>query len=244
MDDDRDISINTQRSYVTQKLEINTLCNMFIGKWGKIIIIFIMAVYMYGAMMIKCVSASESLGQALSFLFWHDRYAWGDKMGFDPYYLCIIIFAATVSIFSVGNIENSKWLQIIVAFLRLFTWFLMVLGSIIAIYLIDAPVCNIGNTDSVKGWDFSQMDYIFGNTIFINMFHHSIPGIFYPMRPQKRLRNTGLICFLIGTSMLLLEGILSEAAFGCRTKDDNDYLDCRIQVLICIYIYIYTYIYI
>lgn len=45
----------------------------------------------------------------------------------------------------------------------------------------------------------------FGNTVFIFIYHHSVPGIIYPVRPQSGVRKMFLIANIVGMLMLFAE---------------------------------------
>lgn len=53
----------------------------------------------------------------------------------NVYYLCIMLFGILSIGFSFGDIENSKWLQIISSILRIFVLICMYIGT--AYYLVD-----------------------------------------------------------------------------------------------------------
>ena len=184
-------------------------------------------------MIIKCVSAAESLNVGLSYLFWGSETEWEDQMGFDPYYLCIVMFGVLVSCFSIGNIEHSKIMQITIVFLRFFAFLLLLIGCIVSMFQNGVK----WGAPHVKAFDFTEIHFVFGNTIFINLFHHSIPGIFYPLRPQKNIRITAIWCFAIGFCLHIIEAFLALLAFGNVQNNDPTKYPARIQVL-----YIYTYL--
>ena len=101
------------------------------AKWMKVVTIIILVTYMYGAMCVKYVSGAESFVEAFSDTFMGTPTAWEEKWKgkFDPYYLGLIIFAALSLGFSFGNIENSKGVQIVTGFLRVFVIILMYIGT-------------------------------------------------------------------------------------------------------------------
>jgi hypothetical protein len=81
-----------------------------------------------------------------------------------------------------------------------------------------------------EAFDWSkQIKYlakVFGNTTFIFIYHHSISGIIYPVRPQKEVKKMFLYSNIIGTSFLVVEAILAYMAFGALDSfcvaDPND----------------------
>ena len=82
-------------------------------------------------------------------------------------------------------------------------------------------VCYL-STDGVKRhepmWDWkTQADSlatVFGNTVFVFIYHHSIPGIIYPVRPQKGVNQMFMISNIVGAILLTIEGYLAYLAFS------------------------------
>jgi len=69
-----------------------------------------MVIYMYGAICLKFVSGAESFEFGVSYTFWGNQNGFQNALGFDPYYLGILIFGFFSIYFSFGNIENAKTL--------------------------------------------------------------------------------------------------------------------------------------
>ena len=90
-----------------------------------------------------------------------------------------MVFAILCCAFSFGDIENSKYLQIFSSIMRVVVLALMYIGMFI--YLGKDGV------QTAKVWDWSEQSKslatVFGNTVFVFIYHHSIPGIMYPIRP-------------------------------------------------------------
>ena len=64
-------------------------------------------------------------------------------------------------------------------------------------------------TQKAKTFDFKEqlpsLATVFGNTVFTFIYHHSIPGIIYPVRPQSALPKMFLISNIFGAVMLFIE---------------------------------------
>lgn len=60
-----------------------------------------------------------------------------------------------------------------------------------------------------KTFDFKDhignLANVLGNTVFTFIYHHSIPGIIYPVRPQADLSRMFLIANIFGACMLFIE---------------------------------------
>ena len=89
----------------------------------------ILVVYMYGAMCLKYVAGAESLYQGVSFLIYGNQGTLEKEFG-GVYPISILIFGFLCIIFSFGDIENSKYLQIFSAYARVVVLALMYIGTI------------------------------------------------------------------------------------------------------------------
>lgn len=99
-------------------------------------IVCIMIVYMYGAICLKYVSGADSLEYGISYMFWGTQKGFQNAIGFDPYYLGLIVFGFFSCYFSFGNIENAKTLQMVTTILRFVVTGMMCIGSL---YYIGLP---------------------------------------------------------------------------------------------------------
>jgi len=165
--------------YCRQKIEIGIVADRVGNPGLKIFIIVIMSIYMYGAICLKFVSGAISFVDATSRIFWGTADGFQKALGFDPYYFGIAIFGFFSLLFSFGNIENAKTLQVVTTILRFVVTILMCCGSIYylgADGVQAAPVFDWGN--NVK-----FLAKCIGGTTFCFIYHHSISGIIYPIRP-------------------------------------------------------------
>jgi hypothetical protein len=199
----KDMDVKESRYYIREKLELGKIADTFCASWIKASIMVILVIYMYGAMCTKYASGAESFVQAVSFTLYHNPNRWTELWpSFDPYYLGIIIFATLSLMFSFGNIENSKTLQIVTGGCRFVVIVFLYSGSIF--YLakdgVDAaPVFNISE-------QITHIANVFGGTVFVFIFHHSISGIVYPIRPQTQVKPMFLYSHIIGAALLGMEG--------------------------------------
>lgn len=82
-------------------------------------------------------------------------------------------------IFSFGNIENSKGLQIVTGFLRLLVIIFLYGGTIYYLGSNGVHAAPIFDGEKIM----KNIATVFGNTVFVFIFHHSISGVVYPIRP-------------------------------------------------------------
>jgi len=82
------------------------------------------------------------------------------------------------TIFAVGNVESSKNLQLVACSGRFIVLGLMICGSIYVAIKYPNP-----NLNKIEFFNFDKIHIIFGNIVFISIFHHCISGLIYPFRP-------------------------------------------------------------
>ena len=169
----------------------------------------ILIVYMYGAMCLKYVSGAESLYQGISFLAYQNMGTLEEKYPW-VYYISILFFGFLCIIFSFGDIENSKYLQIFSAYTRIIVLFLMYIGCIIYLGEDGVQAAKVWNWDEQK----KSLATVFGNTVFVFIYHHSIPGIMYPIRPQQAVGRMFLTANIVASILLFIEGMLAYLTFS------------------------------
>jgi hypothetical protein len=96
--------------YIRQKIEIGMVAERVATPFLKKFIIVVMTIYMYGAICLKYVSGAESFDSGVAYTFWDSEDEFENWLGFDPYYIGILIFGFFSIYFSFGNIENAKTL--------------------------------------------------------------------------------------------------------------------------------------
>lgn len=160
----------------------------------------------------------------------------------DPYYFGLTLFMLFACLFSFGDIENTKIIQIVQVWLRYIISLLLVIGAIIIMSRHGI------NTGPLINWDL-QLPFIanvFGNTVFAFIFHHSTAGIVVPVRPQTGIRRMLITSHIVGATFLGILGLTAWMSFGkfnalkgddtkCPKVGDKDFPegfpDCTIKNL-------------
>lgn len=207
---DKDTEHKESQFYIREKLEIGIIAERIAAPWVRTAIICVLVVYMYGAMALKYTSGAESLYRGISFLFTDDPYYAENNFYNTAYYLSIFVFGFFSVIFSFGDIENSKVLQIITSIAR-----------VVVLVMMYAGTLYYWGTDGIMhapAWNWAEQSKslatVFGNVVFVFIYHHSIPGIIYPVRPQAGMGRMFLIANVCATILLWLEGMLAFLVFS------------------------------
>jgi len=227
---DKDTRYKTSEFYIREKLEIGVVAERIAAPWVRTAIIIVLIVYMYGAMALKYTAGAQSLYRGVSFIAVGDPYYAENNYNWS-YYVSIIIFAALSIAFSFGDIENSKYLQIFSSIARIVVLALMYAGTI---YYLGTD-----GVQSAKAWNWeaqkTELAGVFGNVVFVFIYHHSIPGIIYPVRPQSGLGTMFLTANVVAAILLFAEGMLAFLAFsGIPTacgKSEGESFPCAVSDL-------------
>jgi len=230
-----DNEIQNSQFFIKYKLELFTLCKAFDYNGNKIVTIFsmiILVLFMLGGMLVKCISSCLSLTKALSFALYGNLDIINEKWGFDVYYLSLFIFACIATGFALGNIENSKILQIFIMGIRFCILGLMILISLYTIFSYgqlnnSIQIDSNENPDFVYA-DFTKISYLIGNVLFVTMLHHSVSGLIYPLRPQIKINQNFAIGFMLQFLIAVTHTILGVMAFG-KYKNSCEKFPCKIQ---------------
>lgn len=136
----------------------------------------------YGAIAMKYASGSLSFSQGVSQTIYNDpdelKKVFEAKGIPDPYYFGMIVFGGISIVFSMGNIENTFYLQVTTTVLRFLSIFLMIGTSFVSMF-----VYGISSASSIHYFNFGYISVLFGNSVFTFLSHHSVSGIVYPVRP-------------------------------------------------------------
>lgn len=212
-----DALMRNSEFYIREKIELGILAERVARPWVKTAIIIILTIYVYGAMSLKYVTGSISLQEGLSFLITGKEGLWNENAPWT-YYIGIAIFGALSIGFSFGDIEHSKTLQSVTSIMRIVVIIMMYGGTIY--YWAD------DGTHKAQTLDWSEqiksLSTVFGNTVFIFIYHHSIPGIVYPVRPQSAVPRMFLISNIVGALFLFIEAQLAWYAFSSLPNNCED----------------------
>ena len=87
---------------------------------------------------------------------------------------------------------------------------LMCIGSL---YYIGTDGLHVAPVFNWKQ-QLPHLAQVFGNTTFVFIYHHSVSGIIYPIRPQKHINKIFMWSNIIGSIFLITEAMLAFLAFS------------------------------
>ena len=142
------------------------------------------------------------------------------------YYIIVSIFFFLTISLALNNIKNLKQFSMFIMIMRF-----VVISLIIGSCIYTMATNKITPLKDVKTFDFSNITVMIGNSLFVFMSHHSIPGMVENFRPQKNLMKLLIIGYFCSFLFLCFYGYLSILAFGRRdlTCDYEDVFPAAIQ---------------
>lgn len=151
-------------------------------------------------MALKYASGAQCLYQGISFLIWGNF----DQILTEvhgAYYIGIAVFFVLTMAFSFGDIEKTRVMQA----------FVVVFRFVVILCMFGGTIGSISKNGAIPGqvWDWKKqktaLANVFGNTVFTYLYQPAVPGIIYPVRPQRNLQHIFLISNVIATVVLFLE---------------------------------------
>ena len=212
--------------YIRQKLEFGALAADHSHKYFRYAVFAVLIIYVYGAMLLKYVAGAKSFAEGMSMTIYGNTDTLKEKLFIDPYYLGIIIFGVLSTFFSLGNIENSKGIQMVSTVLRFISIILLIGTSIFVMFKY-----GVANPAKLDFLNFDEISGLFGGTVFVFICHYSISGIVYPIRPQKKVKPMIITAFMLSSTVLLIEGFCAALAFGHHTSQDPNVFPGAIKPL-------------
>lgn len=204
--------------FIFKRVEITKMSNKVLSKPVKVFVVIIMVCYLYIGLISNGMIAGKSLFSILS-------KSMGYQLSNHCYLIIVVCFYALVVIIAMNDIKHLKKLSVIVMIIRFIIIFL-ILGS--CIYsIIQNGGASFSDIPKVK---MPQIGVMIGNSLFLFMSHHSIPGMVENFKPQKNLIKLIVIAYICSLIIMLGYGYIALFAFGHLTNCETEVFPCAIQV--------------
>jgi hypothetical protein len=202
--------------YIFRRLEISKLANKVLVKPLYYFVVVSMICYLYIGLTSNAMIAGKSVLKILNK---------SGNVSEYYYYLIVSLFFLCVILLALYNINHLRKLSMFVMLCRFLMIFLILGSCVYSIY-------NYGSAkwEEVPKFEISNITVIIGNSLFLFMSHHSMPGMVENFKPQKRLIRLVITAYLFSLIIMLSYGYVSILAFGqFKNCSVNDF-PCAIQV--------------
>ena len=174
--------------YISKRFEISKLAKTSLAKPGYFFVVITIICYLYIGVTSNGIIAGNNLKDIIGRTF-------GSTLPDNSYYIIVICFFILTIIIALNNIKH----------LKKFSMFIMIMRFVIIFLIMGCCFYSIikygaAEMKDIPKFDISNITVMIGNSLFVFMSHHSIPGMVENFTPQRRLIKlliTGYIFSLI-----------------------------------------------
>ena len=206
-----------------RRIEVNELIGMFVSQNARRVYEFLLCVYMMGSLWsyTSVFATGMAANVPIAFLNGGDTcVVSGDRATgcYGLYVFYCLVFACIVVPIATRNLTEMKYFIIALAMLRFVAITCMVITTLDMLYHFpvadSSPPASVTVPDSdtappyyahVAAFDWSGLGVIFPICIFAQIFHHSVPGIAYPLKDKAVVPKVFSSCLF--TMFVLYSGL-------------------------------------
>ena len=201
VDDDEDFVERRNSLYISQRFEISNLSNA-LPKVGYYFSVLTIICYLYIGITSNGIIAGNNLKDIIGKSFNID-------MPDYSYYIILISFFIITIIIALNNIKHLKKFSMFIIIMRFLIIFL-----IMGCCFYSMAEYGIADIKDVPKFDLSNITVMIGNSLFVFMSHHSIPGMVENFTPQKRLVKLLIIGYIFSLLFIVLYSYIGVFAFS------------------------------
>ena len=201
-EEDKDLDEKYDSFYIYRRYEISKLAKA-LPKVGYFFVVITIICYLYIGVTSNGIIAGNNLKDIIGNTF-------GIEMPDYSYQIIVICFFIITITIALNNIKH----------LKKFSMFIMVMRFVI-IFLIIGCCCYsmiglkvVADFSKLPKFDISNITVMIGNSLFVFMSHHSIPGMVENFSPQKRLIKLLIIGYFFSLLFIVLYSYVGLFAFG------------------------------
>lgn len=199
-----------------RKFDFATIGEMFAGKFGKVTVQVVMALYCIGALWsYASVFASSVASLFFSYVLGDacDAYALHPTAAcLDAYYVCMAIFSAIVISMVLLDISDQASIQKFLSVYRIAALLLMLVTMLIKIG-VDGTDALAARYTAIGAFNWSNFGKGFGPTLLALNCQYNMPDALQPLNPKSAARRVAFAALIIAGSFYLLVGLLGALAF-------------------------------
>ena len=204
--------------YIYKRFEISKLSKA-LPKPGYFFVVVTIICYLYVGVTSNGIIAGNNLKDIIGRTF--DK----DMPDYSYYLIVICFFIITITI-ALNNIKH----------LKKFSMFIMIMRFVIIFLIMGCCFYSIGKYGAAKfknipKFDISNITVMIGNSLFVFMSHHSIPGMVENFTPQKRLIKLLIVGYFFSLIFIVSYSYVGLFAFSKPelSCDKNDPFPIAIQ---------------
>ena len=190
--------------YIYKRFEISKLSKA-LPKAGYFFVVITIICYLYIGVTSNGIIAGNNLKDIIGKSF-------GVDMPDYSYYIIVLCFFIIVIIIALNNIKHLKKFSMFIMVMRFIIIFL-IMGSC----FYSMAEFGIAKFSNIPKFDISNITVMIGNSLFVFMSHHSIPGMVENFTPQKRLIKLLVVGYFFSLLFIVAYSYVGLFAFSDPT---------------------------
>ncbi|TYZ68825.1 hypothetical protein PybrP1_011949 [[Pythium] brassicae (nom. inval.)] len=199
-----------------RKFDFATIGDMFAGKFGKLVVQAVMALYCIGALWsYASVFASSVASLFFSYVLGDacDAYAPQPLAGcLDAYYVGMAVFSAIVVSMVLLDISDQAAIQKFLSVYRIVALLLMLVTMLVKI-AVDGGGALTARYTAIGAFNWSNFGKGFGPTLLALNCQYNMPDALQPLDPKSAARRVAFGALAVAGSFYLLVGLIGALAF-------------------------------
>ena len=187
--------------YIYKRFEISKLSKA-LPKAGYFFVVLTIIFYLYVGVTSNGIIAGNNLKDII-----------GKTLGIDmpdySYYIIVLCFFMITIIIALNNIKHLKKFSMFIMIMR-FVIIFLIMGSC----FYSMGKYGVSKMKDVPKFDLSNITVMIGNSLFVFMSHHSIPGMVENFTPQKRLIKLLIIGYIFSLLFIVLYSYVGLFSFS------------------------------
>ena len=198
---EEDIIERSNTLYIYKRFEISKLSES-LPKLGYYFVVLTIIFYLYVGVTSNGIIAGNNLKDIIGKTI-------GIEMPGYSYYIIVVCFFIITIIIALNNIKHLKKFSMFIMIMR-FVIIFLILGSC----FYSMGKYGVASFSNIPKFDISNITVMIGNSLFVFMSHHSIPGMVENFTPQKRLIKLLVIGYLFSLLFIVVYSYVGLFAFS------------------------------
>ena len=198
---EEDIIERSNTLYIYKRFEISKLSES-LPKVGYYFVVITIIFYLYVGVTSNGIIAGNNLKDIIGKTI-------GIEMPGYSYYLIVVCFFIITIIIALNNIKHLKKFSMFIMVMR-FVIIFLIMGS--CFYAMGKY--GVASFSNIPKFDISNITVMIGNSLFVFMSHHSIPGMVENFTPQKRLIKLLIIGYIFSLIFIVAYSYVGLFAFA------------------------------
>lgn len=205
-----------------RKFEVNTLCRVYLGKFGLYIYTMLLCLYVYFALWAYVSVFSSAMAKS----FPTPTGSMLNRLFEDDYLCYAIIFGTIVVPLSCLDLEEQITFQVMLTCSRLLmlTFMLTTSTSCAKDYILANNERDIGEEQKIMVepaplFNLSGIPKALPIIVFASIYHHSIPGLAHPVGDKTKLSPIFKATTIFCAASYWFLGVVLASAFGTSMEE-------------------------